>query len=466
MRKFSEQALIHDPIHGYLPFHSVRNLAEDEVTEREILDHPWLQRMRQIHQLQTAWWVFPSAEHTRFQHVVGVMHLAGKVADALYESLNGVCPDVPSRAYVCSLMRLAGLLHDVGHGPFGHFFDEHFLKRFGLTHESLGQHIIRHELGELLRKVRRSPYGELGSDETLDPSHVATLIARPRGDDTSELPRWLTHLRSLFSGIYTVDNMDFVLRDAYMSGYNPRAFDLDRVLHYSFFTEQGLTLHLRGVDALLRFMGVRAELFRTVYFHRTVRALDLTLADLFMESAELLFSGDPREHLSEYQQFTEWSLLVDVRHWVNSPDEKKRRLGPRWRRLLDRQVEWQMLIQRTLTFEPGEAERSSLFDDRDLLEAAIRKRLPSEIKDIELRVDLARHVYRPGEDTPAARQNFVYDPSTGRVSPLQQDLLVRRLPMSQRVCRVYAREMHYAKPVAEALDALLGTSHADDLTNM
>ena len=95
----------------------------------------------------------------------------------------------------------------------------------------------------------------------------------------------------MFSGIYTIDNMDFVLRDAYMSGYNARAFDLERLLHYSFFTPQGLTIHARGMAALVPFMSVRAELFRTIYFHRTVRAIDLTLADLFADSKQYLFPG-------------------------------------------------------------------------------------------------------------------------------------------------------------------------------
>ena len=72
--------------------------------------------------------------------------------------------------------------------------------------------------------------------------------------------------------------MDFVLRDAYMSGYSTRAFDLDRLLHYSQFTERGLTIHERGLSALVRFISVRAELFRAIYFHRTVRAIDLELA--------------------------------------------------------------------------------------------------------------------------------------------------------------------------------------------
>ena len=88
--------LSHDPIHGYISFASNADLSPGEVSERQIIDEPWVQRLRQIHQLQTAWWVFPSAEHTRFQHVLGVMHLASRAIASLYESLQQVCPDVPT----------------------------------------------------------------------------------------------------------------------------------------------------------------------------------------------------------------------------------------------------------------------------------------------------------------------------------------------------------------------------------
>src|SRR5882762_9412123 len=114
VRDYTTESLSHDPIHGYIPFISRSGLPAGEVSEQEIIDHPWVQRLRQIHQLQTAWWVYPTAEHTRFQHVLGVMHLASRAAAALYDSLQEVCPDVPSRGYVESLLRMAGLLHDIG----------------------------------------------------------------------------------------------------------------------------------------------------------------------------------------------------------------------------------------------------------------------------------------------------------------------------------------------------------------
>jgi len=108
MKDFQHESLIHDPLHGYIPFISAAGLPDDEVSEQAIIDHPWVQRLRQIHQLQTAWWVFPSAEHTRFQHVIGVMHLASRAAAELYPSLAATCGDLPSRAYVESRRRMAG----------------------------------------------------------------------------------------------------------------------------------------------------------------------------------------------------------------------------------------------------------------------------------------------------------------------------------------------------------------------
>jgi uncharacterized protein len=464
-RDFSTESLSHDPVHGYIPFISKSGLPASEVAEQEIIDHPWVQRLRQIHQLQTAWWVFPSAEHMRFQHVLGVMHLASVAIDHWYESLRDTCANVPSRAYVESLLRMAGLLHDVGHGPFGHFFDEHYLDQFGITHEDVGSRIIEGELGELLRRVRRNPRGQLQPLEELEPRQIAWLIRRPRGDGAEGQPEWLRKLRALFSGIYTVDNMDFVLRDAYMSGYNLRAFDLWRLLHYTFFTDAGLTIHARGLPTLINFIETRANLFRTIYFHRTVRALDLALEDVFPDTMPRLFPGNPLEHLDAYRRFTESSFLVDVGRWEESSEPELRDLGQRWAAILSRNVGWKMACERTINFHSGAAERTTIYSEPDLVEQRVRSGLPAGLQSIPLRVDVARHYHRPSARRPAGGQNFLLNPGEDGVQELNDDELFRGLPTSFAIFRVYTKDHRHDAAIIQSLGSLLGDA-GDTKTNM
>jgi HD superfamily phosphohydrolase len=423
--------------------------------------------MRQIHQLQTAWWVFPSAEHTRFQHILGAMHLASVAIEHWYESLVDSCRNVPSRAYVESLLRMAALLHDVGHGPFGHFFDEHYLQPFDITHEDIGGVIIEKELGDLLRGIRRNPSGRLQPLEELDPQQVSWLIRRPRKESAAEEghPDWLRKLRSLFSGIYTVDNMDFVLRDAYMSGYNTKAFDLNRILHYSFFTPAGLTIHARGLPTLINFIETRANLFRTIYFHRTVRAVDLALEELFPETMVHLFQGNPLDQLSKYRQLTEASFLVDVMRWGDSSDPALADLGQRWRQILSRQVQWKMACERTLNFHSGTAERTTIFSEPDLIMRRVRDRLPAGLKDIPLNIDVARHYHRPSGRLPAGGQNYMLDPAVGTPQELSDDDLFRALPISFCVFRIYSKDHSHDGMLNTALNSVLGDA-TDAKTNM
>ena len=192
-------------------------------------------------------------------------------------------------------MRVAGLLHDVGHGPFGHFFDDNFLADFDLTHEKVGQRIIREELGDLIRGLRRSPSGPFEDGERIDPEWICYLMGKSYTVPTAEHPRWLAHLKPLLSGIYTADNMDYVLRDSYMCGVAVGPIDIERIMYYSFFSEKGLTLDRGGIQAFIMFLNARFYLYTNVYYHRTTRGIDLHLKEIFRETMKLVFPVRPQQ---------------------------------------------------------------------------------------------------------------------------------------------------------------------------
>ncbi|HEY4189983.1 MAG TPA: HD domain-containing protein, partial [Candidatus Limnocylindrales bacterium] len=277
---FAAVNLISDPIHGYVELTKrlasaearAAGLHDEDVAEDDLLDTAWVQRLRRISQLQGARWVFPTAEHSRFTHGLGVMHEAGLWARSLYPSLRAslgsLAPGepVPSEGLVVETLRIAGLLHDVGHGPFAHFFDEQVLSAFPappdprrqdaktLSHEDLSQLVIERELGPLIRGLRRAPGSVPDRDgfadgEAIDPRWVSFLVSKPPLTDGS-MPGWVRVLQPLLSGVFTVDNLDYVRRDAYLTGVSMGPVDAERLRRYAFISERGLTLYESGVGAL------------------------------------------------------------------------------------------------------------------------------------------------------------------------------------------------------------------------
>jgi hypothetical protein len=126
-------ALIADPIYRYASFTVPTTGGADEKTEKDLIDSPWLQRLRRIFQLQSARWVYPAAEHTRFQHSLGTMHTAGEFGRHLYGSLKEVCPDVPSSNCVEELLRWRDSSTTSATAPTV-FLRRPFPDSFGLTH--------------------------------------------------------------------------------------------------------------------------------------------------------------------------------------------------------------------------------------------------------------------------------------------------------------------------------------------
>jgi len=388
---FAAVNLISDPIHGYVeltkrlapPESAAAGLPAEDVAEEDLLDTAWVQRLRRISQLQSARWVFPTAEHSRFTHGLGVMHEAGTWGRSLYPSLRAALVaaghPLPSEGLVVETLRIAGLLHDVGHGPFAHFFDDHVLNGFEapadvrrppgkrLSHEDLSQLIIEQELGSLIAGLRRAPGGTpdrdaLADGESIDPRWVSFLVSKPALADAS-MPTWVRWLQPLLSGVFTVDNLDYVRRDAYMTGV---AIDVDveRLRRYTFVGERGLTLYEPGLGALEMFLTARLFMYQQVYFHRTVRAIDLDLAEVFAPSIRAIFGdGSPVERLSAYADLDEYALIHQAARWLRgesvaaAPHEGDGTVTPAvaeaWRAILLRQPRWRAEAELRAEYEAG-----------------------------------------------------------------------------------------------------------------
>ena len=461
---YQGMALIADPIYRYASFTVPMMDGSTEKTEKDLIDSSWLQRLRRIYQLQSARWVYPAAEHTRFQHSLGTMHIAGEFGRHLYPSLKEACPDVPSANYVEELLRVAGLLHDVGHGPFGHFFDDHFLDRYGLTHEDMGRLIIVRKLGRVIGRIRRSPSGPFAEGESLDPAAVAFLIKMPDECDTAA-PRWLQLLRQLFSGTYTVDNLDYVQRDAFMTGYSLDIVDITRLRFYTFFTRDGLTLHQAGVSALSRFLNARLNLYANVYFHRTTRALDLHLQEIFRDTMGLILPANPAEALDAYLNCDEWRLFCEVRHWPDSADPKKQRLGREWEKLHRREVKWKMSFSAEISID--QLQKGTRFSRAADYEKQIRSYLPGSLRNKPLRVDLATQDPRPLNPMADTEKRVnIFNPSTGVTSPEPLRDIYRFIPARIVHFRVFSRNHDRDDLLAAAAERTLDTVEGVVRTNI
>ena len=448
--EYEGAALLADPIHHYIQF--TVPLRKGEVTEKQIIDSPWVQRLRYIYQLQSARWVYPTAEHSRFQHSLGAMHLAGEFAKHLYPSLSQVLGDeCPSAPLIESYMRITGLLHDVGHGPFGHFFDDNFLADFKITHEDIGQAIIQDHLGGLIRQIRRSPSGPFAPGEELKPEEIAFPIKK-NGKEDHKKPKWVRLLQPLTSGIFTFDNLDYVSRDSYMCGVAVGPIDRARLMHYTFFSPKGLTLHKAGNAALTMFLNTRLYLYTNVYYHRTTRGIDLHLREIFPETMQLVFRGNPLEHMEDYLRLTDWSLLEEVSRWRRAKEHAA--LAREWGRIIDRDIKWKMAYDRTLSLnEVGYG--MALMRDADW-ERRIRAALPASAADLVFRVDTATQDPRPENPlSMGKKQIHIYDPSSGEITKESLSELFEFIPSKVVQYRVFALDHENDRLLAEVAEAAL-----------
>jgi hypothetical protein len=167
------------------------------------------------------------------------------------------------------------------------------------------------------------------------------------------MPAWVRALQPLLSGVFTVDNLDYVRRDAFFTGVRV-GLDVERLRRYAYVSERGLTLYESGVAALEAFLKARLTLHQSVYFHRTVRAIDLDLDEVFRASIEAIYGTEsPADRLSEYADLDEYALIHQAARWargeaVLAAGERAEpgdgRVGPAiaegWRGILLRRPRW------------------------------------------------------------------------------------------------------------------------------
>lgn len=315
------------PVHGFV------GLTKLETT---LLDTPWMNRLKRIGQTALTNEVYPGAVHTRFEHSIGVLHIVTRMFNSIFQpekknkyflrSLLGYSVDIKRREKWLTAIRLAALLHDIGHPPFSHAGEsllpfKNRRKKELYTHEDYTAAIIRGPLRRIIENRNLNPYNEITADL------VANFF------DNKALLREFTFWQPLISGQLDADRCDYLLRDSLHLGVNYGLFDLERIIetitiaqHPDTETETPvIALEEGGRQAAEGLIIARYMMFIQVYFHRTRKAFDHHLEEALKQ---LLPDGHyPRPttvgNLNKYLDWDDtkvWQLLKSK--GKNNPDSQ------------------------------------------------------------------------------------------------------------------------------------------------
>ncbi|MCD6469849.1 HD domain-containing protein [Candidatus Bathyarchaeota archaeon] len=276
---------IKDPIYGYI------YITE---AEKKIIDSYPFQRLRRIRQLAGAEYVYPGANHTRFEHSLGVMYLAGLLVEN--PQLSQILSEDEAQ-----MIRIAALLHDVGHGPFSHIFEHILIKFLGKTHEDMTFWIItKSELRDII--------GGLGYDPNVIGALAVGRLNKPK----------MAFMNQIIRSAVDVDKLDFVVRDTYHTGAKYGFVDVFRLIRTLDVIDGNLSVDVGALSALESFMLARIESFKSIYFHRVGRAVQIMLA-MAMERAK------DELGLADFKSPEEYLALNDYNLWTKLQECEKSR---------------------------------------------------------------------------------------------------------------------------------------------
>ncbi|MFQ6013657.1 MAG: HD domain-containing protein [Thermoplasmata archaeon] len=320
-----------DAIHGSIPVDSVA---------LDLLESLELQRLNGIRQLGLTYLVFPGANHTRLEHVLGAHHVAGEIARSL------ALPEDEA-----TLVSVAALLHDLGHGPFSHTLERILAEATGLDHMEVTKRIIRGEQDSVPNAERSafaapSTVADILETWSVPRAEVANLITG--GDPVPGLLAFggeepspaKPYLYQIIHGALDADQIDFLLRDAFYTGVAHGIIDLPRLLSTFRLAKGNLAVDRKGLSAVEGTLVARGLMYTSVYFHKTVRIAETMLAravemagspeDVFlMNDAELMAwllaqEGHPRTTALRLKYRRLYKRVLTRGTGELSPEEKAR----------------------------------------------------------------------------------------------------------------------------------------------
>jgi hypothetical protein len=295
------------------PVHNIISLDQDGEQDRlliALIDTPEFQRLRRIKQLGLALYTYQGAEHSRFVHSLGVMHLMNRVLKSLSERYP-----IPEDTQLVA--RCAALLHDIGHGPFSHVIET----LLGFHHEAWTVKIISDPATEIHRLLSTTDAG-------LPPKIVAVIEHRFSPAFVSQL----------VSSQLDVDRFDYLLRDSLMTGAKYGFFDLEWILHALELEPESHRVYVsaKGLYAVEEYLLARYYMFRQVYFHRALRTAEVLLKNIFRRAIELHDEGRlefdmPGSVMSkvltkqplttqEYLQLDDHDMMFYIKQWTREDD--------------------------------------------------------------------------------------------------------------------------------------------------
>src|SRR5665647_3032589 len=247
----NKRKIINDPVYGFI------SIPGDFVFD--LIEHPWFQRLRNIKQLGLTSFVYPGANHSRFQHGLGALHLMN-MAIATLRSKEVIISPVEEEATLIAI-----LLHDAGHGPFSHALENSIIG--GITHEDMSL--------LLMRKLNEKYNGKL--DLTIEIF-------------TDNYYRKFLH--ELISGQMDMDRLDYLRRDCFFTGVIEGSVGSDRIIRMLNVVEDSLAVDEKGIYSLEKFLIARRLMYWQVYMHKTVLSSESLLVNILKRAKEIATKGN------------------------------------------------------------------------------------------------------------------------------------------------------------------------------